>query len=467
MLATMCARTVTALVVGVVLTLPIGVRAAEAPSPQTLAEDVGPTFTAAGDRAGNAIVVVRVGVVSLGERGPGVVVLERDRGGPWRRTTLPGGADGRSFVTAATGDGAAAVAWRRDDPHTFSAIEATVRSIGTFGLCSASPARSFTACSTRRSPWPGTDGRSWHSRPVAPRRTGRRDRVAIATAPPGGAFRRPVTVSSSRAGAPSVGVDSAGRALVAWVRGSAIEPIRVTADGRPGRLRRFAARARPSHPIVAVAPRGHALIAWTSTAPGAAGESEIHLVRRIGPGPFGTPKTLATLPHNAFSLGLAATILDQGRPVVAWSQLMADAASPSAPSSHQGFAGTVWMATMTPSGRHVTTRRLSTGSDDLTGAPVLAASPDGVVAAWPHHLDNAHSGWQVATADLAARFGAPMTIGPPLFVEGDILGGQTAAFSARRGRWTVLWTKIMPMPAASGYRNDLMSVDVGRGAQAP
>jgi hypothetical protein len=53
------------------------------------------------------------------------------------------------------------------------------------------------------------------------------------------------------------------------------------------------------------------------------------------------------------------------------------------------------------------------------------------VAAWPHHLDYAHSGWHVTTAALAAlrRADDDRTA---VFVEGDILGGQTAAFSPDR-----------------------------------
>ena len=51
----------------------------------------------------------------------------------------------------------------------------------------------------------------------------RRYRVAIAAAPPGAAFRPPITVSASRAGPPAVAIDSAGRSDVAWIRAGAIE----------------------------------------------------------------------------------------------------------------------------------------------------------------------------------------------------------------------------------------------------
>lgn len=433
----------------------IGARGAEAPSPAPLAQNAARAFTAAGDRAGNAVAIVHV----LGAAPPTDVLFARDRGGSWQPTSLPGGAGGTSFVTAASGDGAAAVAWRRDGPGGSSAIEATVRQLSAF-----EPARRIAVEQSERALNPAVavaaDGRAivaFQTAGAAARP--RRYRVAIATAPPGAAFRPPITVSASRAGPPAVAIDAAGRAVVAWVRAGAIEAVSVSADGRPGRVRRFAAGSHPTPPIVAVAPRGHALIAWTSAAPGV---RTIRVVRRLGTRRFGDPRTLAASPKGTFTVSLAASVLDQGRPVVAWSQIVSGAASPSAPPSHRSAAGAVWMATMRPSGRDATVRRLSPGGDDVTGAPTLASSPDGLVAAWPHHRDDAHAGWVAATADLAARFGAPATIGPLVTSDSDILSAHTVAFSAGPRRWTVLWTQALPTPSSPGavQQLSLLSAEV-------
>ena len=131
-------------------------------------------------------------------------------------------------------------------------------------------------------------------------------------------------------------------------------------------------------------------------------------------------------------------MLDQGRPVLAWSQILSGTASPSAPGAHRGATGAVWMATMTPSGRRDAPVRLSAGGDDVTGAPALAASATGVVAAWPRHLDDANSGWQAATGDLAARFAAPVAVGRAVSAEVDILSPQTVAFPDGPRRWTLV-----------------------------
>ncbi|MGZ6644796.1 MAG: hypothetical protein ACXVFT_23585 [Solirubrobacteraceae bacterium] len=453
---------VTAAVLAALVVPAIGARAAEAPSPQTLAQNAARAFTAAGDRAGNAVAIAHVlGAAPVGGA-PADVLLARDRGGSWQPTSLPGSAGGTSFMTAASGDGAAAVAWRRDVPGGSSAIEATVRQLSAF-----EPAQRIAGPESERALNPAVavaaDGRAivaFQTADSAARP--RRPRVAIAIAPPGGPFRTPITVSASRAGPPVVAIDSAGRAVVAWVRAGAIEAASVSADGRPGRVRRFAAGNRPTHPIVAIAPRGHAVIAWTSAAPPGAGVRAIRIVRRLGTRRFTDPKTLAASPKGTFTVSLAATVLDQGRPVVAWSQIVSGAASPSAPPSHRSAAGAVWMATMRPSGHDARIRRLSPGGDDVTGAPALAASPDGLVAAWSHHLDDTHAGWVAATADLAARFGAPTTIGPVVTSDSDILSAHTVAFSAGPRRWTVLWTQAFPAPSSPGavQQLSLLSAEV-------
>ena len=276
----------------------------------------------------------------------------------------------------------------------------------------------------------------------------RRYRVAMATAPPAAAFRSPITVSASGAGPPAPAIDSEGRAVVAWVRAGAIEAASVSADGRPGRVRRFAAGNHPTHPIVAIAPRGHALIAWTSAAPVGAGVRDIRVVRRLGTRRFSDPETLAVSPKGTFTVSLAATVLDQGRPVVVWSQIVSGAASPSAPPSHRSAAGAVWMATMRPSGQDATIRRLSSGGDDVTGAPALASRrPTG---SWPRGLIISTTPMPAgcaATADLAARFGEPTTIGPLVTSDSDILSAHTVAFSAR--------TPTLDGPVDTGLPRDL------------
>lgn len=436
-------RIVIAAVVTALAAPAIGARTAAARSPVTLAQNTARAFTAAGDRAGNAVAIVRVlGAAPVSGGPPAAVLLERDRGGSWQPAPLPGSAGGTSFVIAAAGDGAAAVAWRQDRPSRFSAIEAGVRQLSPFG-----PAQQVAGAESARVFNPAVavaaDGRAIVAFQTGGSAPSDR-RVAIATAPPSAPFEAPIVVSARRAGPPAIAMDSAGRAVVAWVGRGAIEAVSVSADGRPGRLRRYAAGRHPTHPIVAVAPRGHALIAWTARAPAAAGDRAIRIVRRLGTRPFGAPATLATSPRGTFALSLAATVLDQGRPVLTWSQIVSGAASPTAPATHRGAAGAVWMATMRPSGGHATIRRLSAGGDDITGAPALAASPDGVVAAWPHHLDDTHAGWEAATAGLAGHFGAPTTIGPPVSSDADILSARTVAFSAGPRRWTVLWTQAAP-----------------------
>jgi hypothetical protein len=426
--ATATALAVAVIPAGTAIAAPLG-------SPQVLSTaSAEMSLAAAGDRAGNAVVVLRPG---FGEP----VLFERPAAGGWSGPhPLPGTGLRPSLQVAAAGSGAAAIAWRNDAGGRHGTIEVVVREPGgTFGAPLAVVGRRAAAV---RHPAVGVDARGGAvvAYEAGSARGAGRQRVEIEVAlrrPGAAAFGRSLVVSGAPAAAPAVAVNEDGDAVVAWRRGTRVEAAAIT-GGRVGRTRILGRAYGGWNPSVAIASTGDAVVAWSSlrldprSRPGhpAFLESVAAALRR-GAGRFGPPDILARQDAARYT---RAAVGEDGRAVVAW------------PS---GAPSAVLKAAIAPRGAR---RFAAATAVSPLPAPfdlALAAAPTGFVALWPIVASHPESGWQLALA----RPGAPLLdagrVSDP-FLEGyGVNAANAAVFGDRRGNVTAVWVQppAVPPPA--------------------
>jgi hypothetical protein len=380
------------------------------------------SFAAAGDAAGNALIVVRPGFV------PNLTLIERSAGGDWSApAALPGaGAPVASAEVAAAGDGAAAVVWRRAEGR-YGGIEALVRDPG---AAFAGPlAVAGADAGGVRHPVVGVDARGGvvvafqAGTGGAAHASGR---IAVALRRPGGsAFTPPVPVTRASAGPPSLAVSPDGHAVVAWQRADRIEAVSI--DGRHIGRPRVLGRGPGGSVSLAVGRGGDAVVAWSAFVQSgkSAGRPYITAALRRRPGRFGRAVVIA---RNGFLHDVA--MRDDGRAMVLQS------------GSPEGLR-----AALAEPGAHrfANAREIWPGSAGLEVA--LAATPTGFAALWQVPPADPESGWQLALARGDGPMLAAGRVSEP-FVQGYGLGGG-AVFGDRRGVVTAVWVQPPGIPPPS------------------
>jgi hypothetical protein len=381
------------------------------------------SLVAAGDRDGNAVVVLRPG--------PGAPVLfQRPAAGSWTGAgPLPGSGQRLSLQVAAAGSGAAATVWRAD----YSAIQAIVRTAGgTFGapLTVAGPSAGGV-----RHPAVGVDA---HGGAVVAYQAGiglgsrrqREARIEVALHSPGASgFGRPAVLARGTAGAPAVAVNEDGDAVVAWRHGTRVEAASIT--GRSVGKTRVLGRAYGGwNPSVAIGRTGDAAVAWSSrrTQSLLPVEQFVAASLRRGRHRFGRPDVLA---RDEAARYVHAAVGDDGRAMVVW--------------PGQPPAGAVKAAIARPGARNFGAPLAVSPSPppfDLD----FAAAPTGFVVLWPVASPLAESGWRLALAGPGAPLRDAGQVSDP-FLEGYRIDSKNAAvFGDRLGRVTAVWVQPPAVP---------------------
>jgi hypothetical protein len=392
------------------------------------------SLAAAGDREGNAVVVLRPG---FGEP----VLFERPAAGDWSGPhPLPGGGFRPSLQVAAAGSGAAAIAWRQDTGGRDGRIEVVVREAGgAFGAPLAVVGRRAGGV---RHPAVGIDARGGvvvaFQAGITRVARGQAARIEVALRRPGaGAFGRSLVLSGAAAAAPAVAVNEDGDAVVAWRRGTRVEAAAVT-GGRVGQTRVLGRAYGGWNPSVAIASTADAVVAWSSLRRDARSQPGHPTFRqfvaaslRRGAGRFGQPDILARQDAARY---VRAAVGEDGRAVVAWPSV--------APSA-------VLRAAIAPPGAR---RFASATAVSPLPSPfnlALAAAPTGFVALWPIPPSQPQSGWRLALAGPGAPLRDAGRVSEP-FLEGYGADAANAAvFGDRRGNITAVWVQppAVPPPA--------------------
>jgi hypothetical protein len=392
------------------------------------------SLAAAGDREGNAVVVLRPGV---GEP----VLFERPAGGGWSGPhPLPGSGLRPSLQVAAAGSGAAAIAWRQDAGGLYGTIEVVGREPGgTFGAPLAVVGRRAGGV---RHPAIGVDARGGavvaYEAGIARVARGQGARIEVALRRPGaGAFGRSLVLSGAPAAAPAVAVNEDGDAVVAWRRGTRVEAAAIT-GGRVGRTRILGRAYGGWNPNVAIASTGDAVVAWSSlrrdprSRPGHPTFRQfVAASLRRGAGRFGQPDILAREDAARY---VRAAVGEDGRAVVAWPS--------SAPSA-------VLKAAIAPRGARRFAPATAVSPLPAPFNLALAAAPTGFVALWPILAPHPESGWRLALAPPGAPLLGAGRVSDP-FLEGyGVDAANAAVFGDRRGNVTAVWVQppAVPPPA--------------------
>lgn len=377
-------------------------------------------LVAAGDRDGNAVLVLRPG-------GGAPVVFERQAGGGWSGpAALPGRGVRPSLQVAAAGSGAAAIVWRRAD---YGAIQATLRAPGgTFGapVTVAGPSAGGV-----RHPTLGVDARggavvAYQAGVLqrSQRQGGARIEVAVHR-PGAGGFGRPVVLTRGPAGAPALAVNDDGNAVVSWRRGARVEVVSITA-GRVGETRVLGRAYGSWNPGVAIGRGGDAVVAWSSlrneSRPPAVERFVAASVRR-GRDRFARPDVLTS---DETARYVHAAVAEDGRAMVAWASWMPNPV--------------VRAAVARPGAR-----RFAPPSAAATPAKpfdiAFAAAPSGFMGMWP-----GDRGWRLALAGPGAPLSDAGQVSDP-FLEGYRVDPKNAAvFGDRLGRVTAVWVQPPAVP---------------------
>jgi hypothetical protein len=300
--------------------------------------------------------------------------------GSWEPGALPGLAAGPIFEpvsVAAAGDGVAAVAltqgssfqpggdgrrvrvWVRDRPLEHFA-DAGMPSAGedkaavqpALAVDDAGRVLAAFLSFARDAPWPS------------------RARVAIAVREPGQkSFGMAGLFSAPGASAPTIATSAAGRAVVTWTEGGRVQALSVE-HGSVGRVVTLGDNA-PRPPIVAVGPRGEAVVAWRDST------NRILAATRGRTGAFRRPARLGRPPmllwdHPAVAVGR------DGRAIVAWgSRVVLRGAAPRRGARCDRIQA---LTASTRSGRFGPLRRVDCAPN--VSQPAAGPAGDGVVLAW-------------------------------------------------------------------------------------
>lgn len=278
------------------------------------------------------------------------------------------------------------------------------------------------------------------------RSNGAHDVVQASLRSPGGDFGAPIDLSTGGASAtsPSVAVDDAGNAIVAWRRLDGNPIIRVARRAAGGSFGApvdvSLADRSSSSPEVALAPSGEAIVVWRST-----DGPETLAMASIAPpgGDFGAPIELSARGTRSARAGVAMDAA--GNAIAVWERdgvirarirpaggsfgstidLTAPgmASGPTVAMNAGGDAIVAWsrsdganrivQARMRPAGGAFgpTDDAISSPGEDADGATAALDAAGGAIVAWSRS-DGANERVQAASAPAGGSFGAPVDLSP-------------------------------------------------------
>ena len=308
-------------------------------------------------------------------------------------------ARGRSaFRSAAAGDGAAVIAFRiltskgdelaaltRGPSENFSPAQRVVPATGWITDPSVSVSRRgamVLAFGAQRSV-------PLALRPV----TVNTGRVTVMLRLGGNPWTGPRAVTSSSVASPITAIGDDDQELLAWLRGTKLEAMVMTDQGRPGPTLSIGRSRTGSHPAIAAGRSGKAALAWVTATRG------IAVAYRSGDR-FGKAHVVQA-PGVAAIKGLSVAIDLFGRTFITW---RSDQAGASEIHVAQGLPGKPFTVT-------------SLGSGNNVEDPALTTRPlGGALVSW-----RAPSGWQTAVAPKTGVFTTATSISPPLGPGDDTL----------------------------------------------
>jgi hypothetical protein len=251
---------------------------------------------------------------------------------------------------------------------------------------------------------------------------GGRGPVYAAYRPPGGAFGAPVRVTRSAATyPPALAMNAAGRAVIAWRRGTRTEAVSVR-RGSFGRVSVLGRAQLDGRPVVAVGRDGSAVIAWSEQRTRRP-LRRIVAVWRARHGSFGTPHTLRASPPGWTASTPAVAAGRRGETVVAWSE-------------GRGLRRRI-VAVRGRRGTRSTARPLER---ETPGTLVVTVRRRGrVTVAWDQPRSCATPDVLAATARRHGRFGPPRRVAAPQ-PSAVPVPGAAPAIATGGGVTVLVWT---------------------------
>jgi hypothetical protein len=256
-------------------------------------------------------------VVTSGPGGPRLI--ERAAGTPWPTgTPLPGPtASVVGPVLAAAGRGALALAWRVDRPRAYTGIQAAVRDPG--GSLSAPIDIAGADAGGVRHPAvaldAGGDVLLAYNVDTRASHLNRRGAVAVTYRRAHGSFSAPVVVDRAPSSAPVVALAPDGTGLVAWSHDRRIYAVSIGARGQLGKAKALTPARGARGLAVAAARGGDATVAWLDHS---SRHDNIRALRRTAGRQFGAPRVVSMTRNFVRLLALASD--ERGRLTLAWSE---------------------------------------------------------------------------------------------------------------------------------------------------
>jgi hypothetical protein len=342
-------------------------------------------------------------------------LIERAGGAPWPTgTPLPGPtASVIGPVVAAAGQGTLALAWRVDRPRAYTGIQAAVRDPG--GSLSAPIDIAGADAGGVRHPAVAVDAAGdvllAYNVDTRASHLNLRGAVAVTYRRPHGSFSAPIVVDRNPSSAPVVALAPDGTGLVAWSHDRRIYAVSVGAGGHLGRAKALTPPRGGRGLAVAAARGGDATVAWLDHSPR---HYNVRALRRTAGHQFGAAQLVGVSRNYIGALALASD--ERGRLTLAWGE---DHFGDDHSIGLNGITTAIVAADARPGRPFGVRHSVATAARAYRSSVSVVASSGRVALAWSYVASRRDVGVQAAVGSAAAP-------GPPQTVATSALSGKFA-----------------------------------------
>jgi hypothetical protein len=390
---------------------------------------------------------VTTSLVATGAPG-GPRLIERVTGEPWQPgAPLPGAPDVAGPVVDAAGDRVLAIAWRVDDPRKYSGIAAAVRDPR--GTLSEPIDIAGPEAGGVRHPTLAVDGAGdvllAYTTGTRATHLNMRGAIAVAYRPAGGSFSTSVVVDREPSSAPVVALAPDGGGIVAWTRRGRLAAVSVESDGTIGTVKAFRSPAGVDGLVAAAGRGGAATLAWTSrrfvdAPPRLRARYYVGALRRAAGHAFSGAAVVART--SDYVRGTALSADEDGRVTLAWSE---DHFGSDHKLGYNGITSAIRASRAAPGHDFGAPRTIASRGKAFRTPPVIAAAAGRVVLAWGYMAGRGHLGVQAAVG-RAGRVGPAQAIATTTRVSGVITAAPAISASIDpTGAATVVFVEPGPV----------------------